>query len=119
MFDGSINMPATKKRSYARQTLAAATLLGQMVALERKGQRITAQEFAERLGVTRGTVARLEAGDPKVEIGLAFEACTLLGVPLFGGSAPQIARQSRNIEQHLALLPGSVRARGGKVDDDF
>jgi transcriptional regulator with XRE-family HTH domain len=112
-------MPATKKRSYARPTLAAAVLLGQMVEAERKGQRITAQELADRLGVTRGTVGRLEKGDPKVELGLAFEACTLLGVPLFGGNGAQIARQSRNLEQHLALLPAAIRARHVKIDDDF
>ena len=38
-------MPATKKRSYARPTLAAAGLLGRMIALERKGQRITLQDL--------------------------------------------------------------------------
>jgi transcriptional regulator with XRE-family HTH domain len=112
-------MPATRKRSYARPTLAAATLLGQMIALERKGQRITVQDLAERLGVTRGTLGRLERGDPKVELGIAFEACTLLGIPLFEASGKRIEQHIREGERHLALLPQSVRARRTAVDDDF
>lgn len=111
-------MPATKKRSYARPTLAAAGLLGRMIALERKGQRMTLQDLAERLGVARGTVGRLEKGDPKVELGLAFEACTLLGVPLFE-SQSYVGRQVRVADRELALLPKTVRARNVKVDDDF
>lgn len=111
-------MPATKKRTYARPTLAAVTLLGRIIALERKGQRMTLQELAERLGVARGTVGRLEKGDPKVELGLAFEACTLLGVPLFERQS-HVAREARAADRELALLPKAVRARNVKVDDDF
>ena len=111
-------MPATKKRTYARPTLAAVTLLGRIIALERKGQRMTLQELAERLGVARGTVGRLEKGDPKVELGVAFEACTLLGVPLFERQS-HVAREARAADRELALLPKAVRARNVKVDDDF
>ena len=76
-------MPASKKRSYARYTIAAVQLLGALVEAERKARRITAKELADRLGVDRGTLQRLEGGDPKVEVGLAFEACALLNIPLF------------------------------------
>jgi len=112
-------MPASKKRSYARYALAAAQLLGQMVQLARKDRRVTAQDLAERLGVTRGTVQRLEAGDPKVELGLAFEACVLMDIRLFDEDMTGITDRLDDGGKRLALLPKYARPRTVKVDDDF
>lgn len=112
-------MPATKKRSYARYTLSAASLLGRMIELERKSRRMTAQELAVRLGVSRGTVQRLEAGDPKVELGLAFEACALMGVRLFDEDAAGLTVRLEEAGKRLALLPKYARALNPAVDDDF
>lgn len=114
-------MPATKKSSYARYTLAAIELLGELIQLERKSRRMTAQELAERLGVARGTVLRLELGDPKVELGIAFEACTILGIHLFqqqdlGGLGSRLD----DVGKQLALLPKYARpTKQAVVDDDF
>ena len=112
-------MPATKKQSYARYTLSAAALLGRMIELERKSRRMTAQELAVRLGVSRGTVHRLEAGDPKVELGLAFEACALMGVRLFDEDAAGLTVRLDEAGKRLALLPKYARALSSAVDDDF
>ena len=59
-------MPATQKRTYARYTLEGVTLLGKMIRLGRKQRRMTEHELAERLGVARSTLQRMEKGDPKV-----------------------------------------------------
>ncbi|HEY9219040.1 MAG TPA: helix-turn-helix domain-containing protein [Phenylobacterium sp.] len=112
-------MPATKKRSYARYTLAAVALLGNLVQLERKSRRMSAQIFADRLGVSRETVTRLEKGDPKVELGLAFEACALLSIPLFEEDLHAITHRVEETSSRLALLPKRTRARPVKVDNDF
>lgn len=112
-------MPASKKRTYARYTLAAVTLLGRLIQLERKSVRMTAQALADRLGVNRGTVQRLERGDPKVELGLAFEACALLKIPLFEDDAHQIAGRVEDVGKRLALLPSRTRALSPDVSDDF
>ncbi len=114
-------MPATKKRNYARYTTAAVDLLGRLIQLERKARRMTAQELAERLGVARGTVQRLEAGDPKVELGLAFEACTILGIRLFDEDLAGIAFRREEAGKRLALLPKYARPiqPQAAVDDDF
>lgn len=112
-------MPATKKRTYTKYTLAAAVLLGQEIKLERKGQKMTAQELAERLGVTRGTVQRLESGDPKVEIGITIDAFVILGIPLIQGGIKGVQHRIRTGETHLALLPKYVRPRHVEVSDDF
>jgi transcriptional regulator with XRE-family HTH domain len=118
MMDGSI-MPASKKRSYARYTIAAVDLLGKLVQLERKTRHMTAQDLADRLGVDRGTLQRLERGDPKVELGIAFEACAVLGIPLFDEDGRGIAARVDEAGQRIALLPKYARPRQLSVDDDF
>lgn len=34
--------------------------------------------MADRLGIDRGTLQRLKQGDPKIELGLAFEVCAFV-----------------------------------------
>lgn len=112
-------MPASKKRSYARYTIAAVTLLGTLIQLERKSRRMTAQDMADRLGVDRGTLQRLEQGDPKVELGLAFEACAILNIPLFDEDAPGLTLRLDEAGKRLALLPRRVRPKKLNFSDDF
>ena len=112
-------MPASKKRNYARYTIAAVELLGTLVQLERKSRRMTAQDMAERLGIDRSTLQRLEQGDPKVELGLAFEACAILGIPLFEEDVNGITTRLNDAGKRLALLPRRVRSTQLKVSDDF
>jgi len=117
--DGSNKMPASKKRSYARYTVAAVDLLGKLIQTERKSQRITALELAARLGVDRSTLQRLEHGDPKVEVGVAFEACAILGIPLFGEDTRGLTVRLDEASKRLALLPDRVRPKQLIVSDAF
>jgi len=112
-------MPASKKRSYARYTIAAVQLLGALVEAERKSRRITAREMADRLGVDRSTLQRLERGDPKVELGLAFEACAILNIPLFEEDVQGVSMRLDETNKRLALLPTRVRPRQLSVSDEF
>jgi transcriptional regulator with XRE-family HTH domain len=112
-------MPASKKRSYARYTIAAVELLGTLVQLERKSRRMTAKEMADRLGIDRSTLQRLEQGDPKVELGLAFEACAILSIPLFEEDARGLTMRLDEAGKRLALLPNRVRPKQLSVSDDF
>lgn len=113
-------MPASRKQSFARYTLAALARIAQLIAIARKEQRITAQELADRLGVSRGMVHRLEAGSPKVDIGVAFEACTILGIPLLGEEdLGDMALRLDEGRKRLALLPAYARARTVDIADDF
>jgi len=112
-------MPASKKRSYARYTVAAVDLLGKLIQTERKSQRMTALELAARLGVDRSTLQRLEHGDPKVEVGVAFEACAILGIPLFGEDTRGLTVRLDEASKRLALLPDRVRPKQLIVSDAF
>lgn len=53
-------------------TRDAVIVVGQLVASERRRQRRTAVDLAERAGISRDTLYRVERGDPTVAIGTAL-----------------------------------------------
>ena len=93
--------------------------VGQLVASERRRQRRTAADLAERAGISRDTLHRVERGDPTVAIGTVIELLVLLGVPLFASDAEGLARQVASGRQLLTLLPDRVRPDAVRPDDDF
>ncbi|SEJ96429.1 Helix-turn-helix [Sphingobium sp. AP50] len=115
----SDHMPATTKRIYGRYTREAITLLGRLVLLGRRQKRMTAELLAERIGVSRGTLRRLENGDPKVEIGVYFEAAAIVGIELFESDLKGVTAMTERTRDRLAVLPKYVRENDREVDDDF
>jgi transcriptional regulator with XRE-family HTH domain len=111
-------MPKKRPNNYSRPTLEAAHLLGSSIRLARRERRWTLQELADRVGVTPVTMRRVEQGDPTVGLGIAFEAASLTGVPLFDQDASRRSLEARRIEDRLALLPSAVR-QPRQVDDAF
>ncbi len=112
-------MPATQRRTYARYTREGLALLGKMIRLGRKQRKMTEHELAERLGVARSTLQRMEKGDPKVEIGLMFEAAALVGVKLFEADERGMTALASQTDDRIALLPKHVYKTGKRVEDDF
>ena len=106
-------------RTYSRLTKDALTLLGSQVRLARKQRGMTEVELAERVGIARSTLQLIEKGNPRVDIGLVFEAAILAGVSLFVPEAQSLAPQIERLEDKLALLPRSIRRPKGVVNDDF
>jgi transcriptional regulator with XRE-family HTH domain len=96
----------------------ALEVLGLAVRAGRLKRRWTIAELAERVGVSRPTMAKIERGDPRVAIGTFFEAATLVGVPLFVDEDAR-TRYGAHKRAELALLPGSARRPRQVVDDDF
>ncbi|MGE0769781.1 MAG: helix-turn-helix transcriptional regulator [Hyphomicrobiaceae bacterium] len=110
---------ARRRRTYSRITQEALTLLGSQIRLARKQRRLSEAGLAERIGVARSTLQLIEKGDPRVEIGLAFEAASIVGVPLFQPEATTLAPQIERTQDKLLLLPHAVRERRKEVKDDF
>ncbi|MCG8503936.1 MAG: helix-turn-helix domain-containing protein [Sphingomonadales bacterium] len=106
-------------RSYTRLTEEALVLLGAQIKLGRKSRSMAETELAERAGIARSTVQKIEKGDPHVAIGLVFEAAVIAGVPLFVPEASSLAPQIDRMGDKIALLPRSIRKSRIKVDDDF
>lgn len=62
------------------KTQQAAADIGGHLAAWRKLRGLTAQQVAERAGITRQTVGRLERGDLAVGMGVFLSVCRALGV---------------------------------------
>lgn len=94
-------------------------MLGRRIALGRKARRMTATDFAERVGISRTTLHKIEQGDLRCEIGTVFEAAVLAEVVLFDEDTHGLALMIESANDKLALLPQSIRVSRTKVDDDF
>jgi transcriptional regulator with XRE-family HTH domain len=97
----------------------ASIILGSSIRTARLRRRWTIEELAERVGVSRPTIIKVERGDPSVSMGTVFEAATLVGVPLFTADSAERERYGAMKRAELALLPSAARARTRDVDDNF
>ena len=107
------------KRIYSRLTKQALKLLGTQIKLARKERRIAEQDLADRIGIARSTLQKIEKGDPQVDIGFVFEAAVLVGQPLFVPDATSLAPELERMGDKLALMPGKIRKPKTEVQDDF
>jgi len=96
----------------ALQLMADAIRVGRL----RRGW--TVESLAERVGVSRPTMMKIERGDPGVAVGTVLDAAALVGVPLFDVDAPTRARHQAHLSRELSLLPAAARPRR-TVSDDF
>ena len=112
-------MPRSTTRAYSSYCRDAVALLGGIVRTARKERRMTAQDVAERAGISRGLLQRIESGNPKCEIGVVFEVATIVGVRLFDADEDTLARHLNQTRDKLALLPKSIRKKRRVVRDDF
>ncbi|MFD1827574.1 MULTISPECIES: helix-turn-helix domain-containing protein [Mumia] len=108
-----------RTRMLGRPTLQAVEALGHQVAAARRRRGWTAAELAERLGVSPGTVRKIESGNPTVAVGLMFEAAVLSGVELYGVQPGTLGEVVARTADQLALLPQRVRTQEVEFDDDF
>ena len=106
-------------RSYSRYSREAAELLGLMIHNARVERGITVSDVAERAGVSRGLVHRVEKGEMGSSIGAAFELAAIVGLRLFDAEPTTLTRHLSVERDKLILLPQSVRTGTTKVKDDF
>jgi DNA-binding XRE family transcriptional regulator len=112
-------MAHRQTRTYTAYSKAAVTLLASLIKLGRKQKKWSESELAERAGVSRATLQKIEKGDLHCEIGLVFEVASLVGVHLFETDLPQINTHIEHIQNKIALLPQSIRKLDQDIDDDF
>ena len=112
-------MPKSIVRSYSKYTHQALTLLAALIRSARLEQKLSAQELAERAGISRGMLHRIEKADPKCEIGATFEVARIVGVSLFEADVSRLAMHLTHTNDKLQLLPKSARTTQKVVKDDF
>jgi DNA-binding XRE family transcriptional regulator len=94
-------------------------MLGKLIRVGRAERGLTAQELADRAGISRTTLASIEKGAPGPEIGLVFEVASIVGVRLFDYDERTLQMHNARLDEKLTLLPKSVRHSVKEVDDDF
>ena len=106
-------------RTYSRYSLEALALLGGLLRAARIERKLGTQALAERAGISRDMLYRIEKGDPRCEIGVVFELAAILGVTLFEPALVTLQARNREVHSRLALLPKAVHAPRDEVKDDF
>ena len=112
-------MPRSIKRTYSRFNRDTMILLAGLIRSARKRRKLTTQEVADRAGISRGLLQRIEKGDPKCEIGVVFEVATIVGVTLFEPDQAKLRQHIRYVEEKLTLLPKSIRKKVEVIDNNF
>jgi transcriptional regulator with XRE-family HTH domain len=108
-----------KSRPHSHYAKDAAVLLGQLIRKARIDRKMTAEELADRAGLSRGLLRRIENGDLGCTLGAVFEAATIAGVQLFDADEPALTRALESNTAMMTLMPKSVRASRMKPDDNF
>jgi transcriptional regulator with XRE-family HTH domain len=112
-----IRKPSTQHiRTYSPMAREALELMGLEIAAARKARKWSEDKLAERAGVSRGTVRRIEQGLPKTEVGVVFEIASLLAIPLFGDKRRERLASAR---EKAPLLPKRIHDITPEVNDDF
>ena len=112
-------MAKPQHRTYSRQNLEALELLAQAIRAGRIGRKITIREMANRAGISRSLLQRIEDGDPSCAIGAVFEAAIIAGVSLFEAEPDRLQTHRAALTEKLSLLPQAARKPRRVISDDF
>ena len=109
-------MVVSIQKNCKKEMTSVATATPVVIAAARKDRQWTQEALAERAGVSRRMVQRVEKGNLKTEIGAVFELATLLKINLFGDE-----RRDRlaSAMEKAPLLPQRIREPNKDVKDDF
>jgi transcriptional regulator with XRE-family HTH domain len=110
---------AKPSRTYSRQNLDALELLSQTIRAHRIDRKITTREMAERAGISRSLLQRIEEGDPSCGIGAVFEVAVIAGVSLFEPEPDRLHIHRAAVREKLSLLPQAARKPRRVIHDDF
>lgn len=112
-------MPKASMKSHSRAALTGVAVLGRLIKVKRLERRMRAIDLAERAGISRALLYRIEKGDPACSVGAVFEVAAILGAPPFDGSnAMTTSFDLERMGKALDRLPRGTRAVR-TVSDDF
>jgi len=73
-------MPSTVKYKLSLRLAQASSHLGENIRIARQRRRLTMQMVAERAGISRVTLSKIEHGDPSVTLGAYASVLLVLGL---------------------------------------
>ncbi len=116
-FDGVGRM--AKQRTYSKYAQEAAVLMGEQIKLGRKQRQWSEKNLADRAGISRATLQKIEKGELSCAIGLVFEVASLVGIKLFESANLPLSQHIEHTRNKVALLPQRIKATKKVVHDDF
>ena len=108
-----------KRQTYSQYALDAARLMGDQIKLGRKQRQWSEKNLAERAGISRATLQKIENGEMGCSVGSVFEVATLVGLTLFESENLPLSKHLEHTRDKLALLPQRIKTRNKTVRDDF
>lgn len=108
-----------RQRTYSQYALEAAVLMGAQIKLGRKQRQWSEKNLADRAGISRATLQKIENGEMSCAVGLVFEVATLVGVKLFEPDSMQLSKHIEHTRDKIALLPQRIKTTKKAVRDDF
>ncbi len=112
-------MKQSRIQPHSRYSTDAVLLMSNLIKVARKERKLTTQEIADRAGISRGLVQRIEKGDMKCGIGSVFEVAAILGIQLFDADESSLSTHIRHSEDKLTLMPKTIRKQTRVLNDDF
>ncbi|TIH17452.1 XRE family transcriptional regulator [Marinifilum sp. JC120] len=106
-------------KTYSKQNQEAVLLLGRQIKLLRKQKKWSEQSLADRAGISRYTLQKIEKGEMTCAIGSVFELATLVGINLFEQNKIPLSTRLEQANKLITLLPQRIRSEVKDVDDDF
>lgn len=104
--------PATN--ALPRTARQALDKLGQDIAIARKKRRISTVSMAERAFISRGTLYKVERGDPSVSMGIYATVLAILGLVDGFGDAADRRTDTLGLDIDEDRLPKKVQPRARK-----
>ena len=86
--------------------------LGGDIAVARKKRRISTVSMAERAFISRGTLYKVEKGDPSVSMGIYATVLALLGLADGLGDVADRSTDSLGLDIEEDRLPRKIQPRG-------
>ena len=98
-----------KQKRYPPSVQRALREFGRDVRIARKKRRMRVADFAERMGVSTGTLVRLEKGEPGVSVGAVAMALLALGELRRLGEMLDVSRDDTGLMLDIDGLPQRIR----------
>ena len=109
----------TKPRTYSKYTQEAVMLMGEQIKLGRKQRLWSEKNLADRAGISRTTLQKIENGEMSCAVGLVFEVATIVGLKLFESDNTALSKNIEFTQDKIALLPKRIKTQKKIVHDDF
>jgi transcriptional regulator with XRE-family HTH domain len=107
-------MKTPAHKSLPRSARSAISKLGEDIAVARKKRRISTVSMAERAFISRGTLYKVEKGDPSVSMGVYATVLSILGLADGLGAAADRRDDSLGLDIEEDRLPKKVQPRSKK-----